>query len=111
VGDTYKAGQVGAQGAGATASGITFNQILQQGDEGELADQLRALREAMRGHATEPEHDLAVAEIAQAETAVRDSNSDAARSHLARAGRWALDRANEIGTAVAAAAIKASLGL
>jgi hypothetical protein len=111
VGDTYNAQQVGAQGAGATASGNTFNQIFLQGNQDELANQLRALREAMRGHATEPEHDLAVAEVGQAELAVRDSDPNGARSHLARAGSWALARANEIGTAVAAAAIKASLGL
>jgi hypothetical protein len=112
MGDTYQVGQAGAVGAGATASGNTFNQILQQGGRGdELADELRLLREAMRGQATEAEHDIAVAELAQAETAVRGNDSDAARSHLARAGEWALARANEIGTAVAAAAIKAALGL
>jgi hypothetical protein len=113
VSDTYNVGQAGAVGRGASAENIRFEQLWTQTEGGaeELLAQLRRLREAMRNGATEPEHDLAVAEVAQAEVSVAKGDPDAARSHLAKAGRWALTTANAIGTALAAATIKSALGL
>lgn len=75
-------------------------------DMTELSDELARLRAAMRTRAIEPGHDVAVAEIAQAETAARDGDDDATRHHLKKAGRWSFDVATAIGAQLAAAAIK-----
>ena len=111
MGDIYNIGQAGAAGHGASAS--NFSQLLVQSGGGpeELAMELQRLREAMKRQATEPEHDVAVAEVAAAELAVKAGDADSTRSHLAKAGRWALATASAIGTAVAAGAIKSALGL
>ena len=58
-----------------------------------------------------PEHDAAVGEIASAQVAAKAGDGPKAMSHLAKAGKWALDVAKKIGTGLAVAALKASLGI
>ncbi|MFC1890293.1 hypothetical protein ACFL4G_11115 [Thermodesulfobacteriota bacterium] len=115
MGDKYQAGQAGAMGPGAQASHMTFNQIWaatkDQIDLSSLAAELSQLREAMKADASEPEEDIAVGAIAQAENAANAGNGPTALEHLKNAGKWALDCATKIGTTVAAAAIKAAMGL
>lgn len=115
MGDRYEAGQVGAQGPGAQAHNMTFQQVwIQcQGDIDlpQLAADLAKLRSAMKTEATSPEHDAAVGAVAAAETAAKKGDGPTAMQYLKAAGKWALDTATKIGTTVASAAIKASLGL
>lgn len=115
MGDTYSAGQVGAQGPGAIAIGQHFQQIWSQSaaeiDLNQLASELGTLREEARsaGGRT-PEEDVAVAELAKAEMAARDGDGPKALNHLSRAGKWALGLATSIGVPVAAKAIQTALG-
>jgi len=113
-GDRYEVGQAGAVGAGATAHDMQFtqfwNQVSPETDLSMLAAELLTLRVAMRERATEPAHDLSVAEVVQAQLAASEGDGPRALSHLARAGQWALGVAGAIGTGVAVAAIKSALG-
>ncbi len=113
--DIYNvAGQAGAVGRGASAPGATFNQVVSQMNAAqlmELTTELSRLREAMREAATTPEEDMAVAEVARAEVAARNGDTDDCERALSRAGGWAWKTANAIGTSLAAGALKAALGL
>ena len=114
VGDKYTVGQAGAVGPHASAHDISFTQVWNQagGDINlpALKGELTSLRAAMKEKSTEPEHDIAVAEVASAEVAAAQGDGPKVLEHLARAGRWALSVAVAIGTAVAAAAIKTAIG-
>jgi hypothetical protein len=114
--DTYKAEQVGAMGPGARAHNMTFQQIWNQAqasgvDLQQLAGDLARLRIAMRAEATSAEHDVAVGQIAAAESAASKGNGATAMEHLRSAGQWAFEVATNIGTGVATAALKLALGL
>jgi hypothetical protein len=74
-----------------------------------LAEELGRLRVALREHGSEPEHDLALGEVAAAEKAAKEGDSDGALRHLKQAGQWALGVATEIGVPVATAALKSVL--
>jgi hypothetical protein len=114
-GDLYGiSGQAGAVGPRSVASGNTFNQYvdgLNIEQMTHLAAELETLREAMRARADSPEEDMAVAEIARAEVAAGSNDKEGLQSALMKAGRWAWDIANSIGTSIAEAALKAALGL
>jgi hypothetical protein len=116
--DEYKIeqSQVGAVGHGAHAHDMTFNQVWdkssdQIGDLSRLADELEQLRAALRQQAQTVEEDSAVAAVAQAEVAAKEGQGPTTLEHLSKAGVWALDMAKTIGATVAAAAIRAALGL
>jgi hypothetical protein len=114
VGDTYNVGQAGAVGSGASASNMTFNQLLTQGggiDLKQLASELNQLQREMESRATEAEHNSAVDEVTQAAIAAERGDTSALRAHLERVGKWGLATANAIGTSLAAAAIKSALGI
>ena len=115
VGDKYTVGQAGAVGPNARAENIQFQQIWLQSssdlDIGQLADELKLLRGHLRQLADTPQEDEAVAEVSKAQAAALEGDGAGAMRHLRQAGKWALDGATAIGTAVAAAAIKASLGI
>ncbi len=90
-----------------------LNQVLMQNsaDLVKLAGELEKLRTEMRGRAQDAEHDVATGQIAEAEQCAKEGNQKGVVSHLKKAGAWALDIATKVGVDVAAAAIKASLGL
>jgi hypothetical protein len=115
MGDQYKTGQAGAVGPHSHAHEMTFNQVWSDRaaelDLTALAAQLRTLRAAMLPDAARPEVAVAIGEVAQAELAAAKADGSAALQHLAKAGKWALETAEKIGVALAAAAIKASLGM
>lgn len=115
MGDNYSAGQAGAMGPGATASGMTFQQIWNQMqgtlDLPKLARDLETLQSALRAEAKEPDHEIAIGAIAAAGAAAKQGNGAKALEYLKKAGRWSFDVASKIGTDLAAAAIKASMGL
>ncbi|MEU5254926.1 hypothetical protein [Streptomyces longwoodensis] len=110
--DQYNVNQAGAVGREAKAEGNTFSQVFHQGaDITSLVAELEFLRSEMRKNAQTLEDDLAVAAIGQAQVCIQGGDTEVTRSHLARAGSWALETASAIGTQVAAAAIRASMGL
>jgi hypothetical protein len=115
MGDQYKAGQAGAMGPNATAMGNTFQQIWQQNegnlDLNSLAEGLELLRKAMRQEAVAAEHDVAIGEVAAAQTAASAGDGPKAFEHLRNAGKWALDVSSKVGIGVATAALKSVLGL
>lgn len=105
-------------GVGRNASGTVteINQLWAEAgvskiDLESLATELTTLRAAIREKGDSVEHDLALAEIAKAETAARSQDGPAALKHLRAAGKWTLEIATEIGAHVAAAAIGVALGL
>jgi hypothetical protein len=57
------------------------------------------------------DHDHAVAYVATAEKAASDGDRAAVVTALRKAGEWAFGVAVQIGTTVAAAVIKASIGV
>jgi hypothetical protein len=97
------------QGAGTQHT--TWDQQAATFDLTRLAEELSQLRTALRSAATDPAHDVIVAELAQAELAATANDRPKLRDHLAKTGKWALTTATAIGTTVAAAAIKAATGL
>jgi hypothetical protein len=115
VGDSYTASQVGAMGPGAYAHDLSFHQVdaqqLGQLDMRTLAVELASLRREMKQVATEPEHDMAIGQIAAAETAAQKGDAGTVLRHLKSAGRWGFDVATKIGVSVASEAIKKSIGL
>ena len=65
----------------------------------------------MRQQATGAAHDVAIGEVAAAQTAAAEGNGAKALEHLRNAGRWALDVSTKVGIGVATAALKTALGL
>jgi isopentenyldiphosphate isomerase len=115
VGDQYQIGQAGVVGPHSHARDMDFSQIWQNNlgniDLSVLAVELSALGEELKKDATEPEHDAAIGSVALAEVSAKQGSSSGTMQHLARAGKWALEVAQEIGTSVASAAIKQAMGL
>lgn len=115
MGDTYNVGQAGAVGAGATATGLTFNQIWTSQTAGagrdELRRELELILSELRSTQEPSQSDRPSAEIASAIATLESGDSDATVGHLKAAGRWALGTATAIGASVAAAAIKAAIGM
>ena len=80
-------------------------------DLSQLSTELETLRQELRRRATTREHDVAVAEIGAAADEAERGDDPAALRRLKAASQWALDAATSIGTTVAAAAIRASMGM
>jgi hypothetical protein len=116
MGDKYEvSGQAGAVGKNAQASNFTLQQAWREQEQRldlpQLAAELETLRQELKRQATTREQDSAVAAVGAAAEAAEQGNGPEALGRLQRSGKWALDAATAIGTAVAAAAIKVSLGL
>jgi hypothetical protein len=76
-----------------------------------LAAQLATLRSAMRQEPDDPDRDIVIGDVAQAEKAARQRDPARVAEHLRAAGKWAADIAEKIGVGVAVVAIKAAVGL
>jgi len=76
-----------------------------------LAAQLATLRAAMREEPDDPDRDIIIGNVAQAEKAARQHDPGPVAEHLRAAGKWAVGIAEKIGVGVAAAAIKAAIGI
>ena len=114
MGDIYNVQGAGAVGPGATATDVKINQTwqsLENHDTESLARELAVLRAELKLRATDAEHDLATGEVASAQLAAEKGDGPAVIAHLARVGKWTLEVATSIGTTVAAAAIKAAIGI
>lgn len=113
--DTYNADQVGAMGPNAHAHDMTFNQIWNQIERSinldDLAREISTLYTKMKSEVSEPHEEAACEAIATAEIAARKGDGPQVLHSLAKAGTWALNTAQEIGTTLAAEVIKKALGL
>jgi hypothetical protein len=116
MGDSYIAsGQIGRVGPGDHFGDVqmvqgTSNNLTDVEISG-LAMDLPVLRREMKAKAVEPEHDVAVGEIAKAEDAVAKRDMPRAMQHLSAAGKWALSVAEKVGTQLAVLALKKAMGL
>ena len=116
MGDRYDIkGQTGAVDPGAHAEHINFtqlwNQVSSDIDLGKLAEELSQLIGDLKQQAGEADHYRAIAEISEAESAAKDNNGSKALEHLKNAGKWAFSVAENIGTTIAAEALKKAMGL
>lgn len=115
MGDQYTVGQAAAVGPHSKAENISFQQVWNQRgqdiDLTVLAAELSTLRNSMRKEATELDHDKALAAVALAEESARQKDGPGALQNLKVAGKWTLDIATKIGTAVAVKAIESAIGL
>ena len=115
MGDSYKSEQAGEMGPHVHAHDISFvqirNDLPSSIDFTQLASELSRLRQEMKKEAVDPEHDMAVSDVAKAEQAAKAGDSSQVVQHLKSAGKWALDIATKIGTTVAAEVLKGALGL
>lgn len=106
--------QIGTVGDNSSVSGSAFihsDAKEDSGDIGKLFEELGLLRKAMKDAATEPEHDVAVAEVAKAELAAKEGDHATAVQHLTRAGKWALGLATAIGASLVSSVLKSELDL
>ena len=115
-GDTYNVSRAGVVGAHAKV--MNFNQIWSEWksddsapDVAQLAAQLGTLRQQLKSEAKTPEEDAAIGAVAQAEVAAKTGDGSKVLEALVGAGKWALGVAEKIGVALAAGAIRKSLGL
>lgn len=113
-GQTYEAGQVGAQGPNAHAHDMTFNQVWNQNKEKidltQLSKELSTLRETLSQNANSPEEFIEIGNIANAEVEAKGNNGSKALEYLAKVGKWSFNTATLLGVAVAANAIKIAAG-
>ncbi|MET7893212.1 hypothetical protein [Streptomyces mirabilis] len=116
--DKYEVGQAGAVGPNSKAKDVTIQNFQGSASEldlqrlsSELADLRRAMRSASEHDDEDPERDVSIAAVAQAQAAASQGDQGKALQHLAKAGRWAWDMANSIGASLAAAVLKTQLGL
>jgi hypothetical protein len=113
--DKYTVGQAGAVGPNSQAHDMSFNQIWNQIqpsiDLPRLAVELSRLRQEMKKEAVEPEHDIAVSEVARAEQAAKAGDGSQVIEHLKAAGKWALDVGTKIGTELVIQVTKAAIGI
>ena len=113
--DTYNVGQAAAVGPYAQAHNVSMSQLGNQFERlvnlDKLSDELSKLREAMKKEAISPDHDIAVSDVAKAERAAREKDAQKVVEYLKNAGKWALDVATKIGTAVATKALKQATGM
>jgi hypothetical protein len=113
--DRYEVGQAGAVGPGSHAENVVFSQIWnkseKQIDVKELASELAFLREGLAKLASEPDHFVALGEVAAAEKSAGNGDGAGALQHLKKVGGWVWSTAATIGIGVATAAAKCALGL
>ncbi|WP_460440375.1 Rab family GTPase [Amycolatopsis stemonae] len=107
--------QIGVAGDHAKVDKVEFAQ-LGSGDDvdldpSKLSAELKQLLQSMKAAANLPEEYDSVAEVARAEAAAESGDSSTAVGHLVKSGKWAFTVATSIGATLAAAVLKAHLGL
>jgi hypothetical protein len=116
MGDKYEThGQAVNVGPHGHVHDVTAQQIWNEHsgriDLAALATQLDELRGGLRAQAETREQDGEIAALADAAAAAERGDGPEALGHLRRVSRWALGAATATGAGVAAAAIKAALGM
>ena len=117
MGDTYNvSGQAGAVGQNASASNMTFNQIVNHFEKSfdlrAVAKQLGELREEMATRQdSSTQAVIAQGEAAKAEMAAHAGDTSKVVEYLKAGGQVLLDVAKETGKELLTAAIKTSMGM
>ncbi len=105
----------GALGEDAQAHHLNYTEIgsriEQSMDMSALAGELETLRQALKKKAVTEDQDRVVADIGRAKKAAEEKDSSKVAESLQSAGKWALDAATKIGTALATEAIKEAMGM
>ena len=114
MGDTYNV--YGGQGIGRHAhienAEMRMVVLGDQGDPALLHSQVQdVLRATEEDDIDEPAVALGRRELQAVSSAVESEDWNGAAGHLRRAGAWALERANDVGAALLAAAIQKSMGM
>lgn len=106
---------IGVLGFGSQIHNVSFEQLWNNNCDNlhldKLAKELSLLRTNLKEHAIEPEHDVAIGEVSQAEISAKKGDGVFVLKHLSKVGQWTLDVATRIGIPLAVEAIKISLGL
>jgi hypothetical protein len=93
---------------------MTFQQIWNQSaseiDLSLLARELSTLRQSLKKEADTADQDIAVGEVAAAESAAAKGDGPSVLQHLKNAGKWVLDGAIRLGLDVARNALARALG-
>ena len=105
------AGEGIVQSTGDVVFQQVWNEVGGSIDLPRLADDLSKLRAEMKKEATEPEHDVATANVSMAEKAAKEGNGPKALEYLKAAGKWALDTATKLGIDVASDALTKAIGV
>ena len=108
-GDHYTSGTAGAQGPGSKAT-VAFSWLTSDSSLEDLRLQLKELRMVLRERAQEPQDDISVGAMGEAELAAAEGDEKRLMHALSKAGRWALAAAQEVGLQVAAAALAKATG-
>lgn len=116
MGSTYNVNQAGAVGDNASASNMTFNQVVNNFEKSfdllALATQLGELREEMAiRQDPSPQAVIAHDEAAKAEMAAHAGDTSKVVEYLKAGGQVLLDVAKETGKELLTAAIKTSMGM
>jgi hypothetical protein len=108
-------GQAGAMGDHASATINNFQEVWKQTEPdmslATLSAELAELRKSLRAKAQTAEDDQAVVAVGEAELEAKKGNGPGTFEKLARAGKWALGIAEEIGVKLAVEALSKSLGV
>ncbi|MEU8573693.1 hypothetical protein [Streptomyces asoensis] len=113
MGGNYNVNQAGAVGDGAQATGNTFNQVVagKTEDLQQLSAELQRLTGQLRLQGEAGQHAQELGELEGAAAAAASGDVSGVRAHLRRSGQWALGAATSVGTALAAAWIRESVGM
>jgi hypothetical protein len=116
--DKYITSQAGAVGPNAHAHDMTFNQANQAWSDLEGAVDLQSLRkelsvllQALKSEASQPDHYMAISEVAYAEIAAKEGDDGSMLEHLRKAGQWVFAVATNIGASLATNVITKALGM
>jgi len=107
-----QAGSIGRESTGTLVNyASAWDQMKGQTDLQALADDLGKLRSALRQRAQTVDEDQSVAAVGEAESEAKSGRGPELLQKLAKAGKWALGVAQEIGVKVAVQALQKSMGL
>ncbi len=111
-GDTYViSGQAAAAGRRAKATRSTLLQLPQGSDLPQLAEELQRLGEALLADAKGSGQAREATTILEAAEAAEEGNEAGVLAKVKGAGKWAVDKATDLGVEVAAAVISRGMGV
>ena len=114
MGDKYSNFTAAAVGRGATANN-TVVQVWQNAaaelDLPELSSDLATLRPKLKEADPNGDYDEEIGQVASAEKAAKSGDGHKTLEHLKSTGKWVLETATKVGTAVAVKAIQTAIGL
>lgn len=108
-------GDIVMQGSNVSGSNNSANyssvKFEQSTDTQILTKELSELLKALQSKATDPEHFIAMGNVASAQKSAEEGNMSKVHDYLSKTGKWVLDIAQKAGAQVVAEIIKSSAGL